>query len=387
MTSKRPSSTHPPLPPTTEDDRVDHLRLLRSRRVGPVTYRRLLAEHGTAQAALAALPDIAKAAGVPNYEVCPEGVVLAELKAGHRTKARLLFQGDADFPHALTEVDDAPVALWATGRVELLNTPKVALIGARNASSLGTRMAAKLAQEVGEAGFTIVSGLARGIDAAAHHKSLPTGTIAVVAGGVDVLYPAENADLARAIAQKGLCLSDQPMGFQPRARHFVARNRIISGLSQAVVVVEAAAKSGSLGTARTALDQGRDVLAVPGHPFDARVAGCNALIRDGAVLVRGPQDILVHLGAQPDLAPELRLTMPAQPPKEPAPAPEPRRSLRETAALHNDILTRLSPAPMAEDQLIRALGTSAHTIAPVLMDLELDGKVVRQAGGVLARTI
>ncbi|MCF2869800.1 DNA-processing protein DprA [Octadecabacter sp. G9-8] len=367
------SSTHPPLPPTTEDERIARLRLLRSRRVGPATYRRLLREHGTAIAALDALPDIAKASGVSDYQICPMGVVLAELKSGRAAKARLVFEGDPDFPTDLAQIDDAPVMLWMTGTTSVLERPLVALVGARNASSLGTRMARKLAQDLGEAGFTVVSGLARGVDAAAHDGALQTGTIAVVAGGVDVLYPAENAKLAQSIGSVGLRISDQPIGLQPQARHFVARNRIISGMSQATVVIEAAAKSGSLITARTALDQGRDVLAVPGHPFDARASGCNMLIRDGATLVRGVRDILDHIGDPKTVAPELPLDTPAPP-----------RSLRETAVLHDEILSRLSPAPMAEDQLIRSLGAAATAVAPVLVDLELDGKVIRQAGGMLA---
>jgi len=393
------SSTHPPLPPTTEDDRVAHLRLLRSRRVGPATYRRLLSEHGSAQAALAALPDIAQAAGVTRYRVCPPEVAQAELDAGRQAKARLIFSGEAGFPAALYTLDTPPAALWVKGRCDLLASPSVALIGARNASGSGTRMAAQLAAGLGEAGFTVVSGLARGIDAAAHHAALATGTLAVVAGGVDVIYPKQNTELAEKIMANGLCVSDQPMGQQPFARHFVSRNRIISGLARAVVVVEAAAKSGSMGTARTALDQGREVLAVPGHPFDARVAGCNMLIRDGATLVRGVRDVLDHLGHPNDLA--LDGPDPRPPPVNtpastagstcttsmaPPPTSKP-RGLRDTAALHDVILDRLTCGPLAEDQLIRAVGTSAHTIAPALMDLELDGKVTRQAGGVLARTI
>ena len=235
------SSTHPPLPPTTEDDRFSRLRLLRSRRVGPATYRRLIAEHGTAQNALDALPDIARTAGVSDYKICPEGVIAAELRHAAQTKARLVFEGEAAYPAHLSDIEDAPVCLWMIGQSSLLDRPMVALVGARNASSLGTRMARKLAQELGEAGFTIVSGLARGIDAAAHDAALPTGTIAVQAGGVDTLYPAENANLALRIAQDGLRLSDQPMGLQPQARHFPARNRIVAGLGQVTVVVEAAA--------------------------------------------------------------------------------------------------------------------------------------------------
>ena len=254
MTEDDSSSTHPPLPQTTEDDRFDRLRLLRSRRVGPATFRKLLAEHGTAKAALAALPDVAAAAGVPDCKYCPEGVIAAELKAGRAAKARLVFEGDHDFPSALSEIEDAPIMLWMLGQATVLSKPLIALVGARNASSLGTRMARKLAADLGDAGFTVVSGLARGVDAAAHTGALPTGTVGVLAGGVDVLYPAENAALAQDIAKSGLRVSDQPMGLQPHARHFVARNRIISGMSMATIVIEAAAKSGSLITARTALD-------------------------------------------------------------------------------------------------------------------------------------
>lgn len=378
MTEDDSSSTHPPLPPTSEDDRFDRLRLLRSARVGPVTYRKLMRQFGTAARALNALPDIAGAAGVPDYKICPEGVVHAELKAAHAAKARLIFAGEADFPHNLSQIDDAPVMMWQIGRAEVLSKPLIALVGARNASSLGTRMARKLAADLGAAGFTVVSGLARGIDTAAHTGALDTGTLAVLAGGVDTIYPLQNAELARKIAQTGLRLSDQPMGCQPLARHFVARNRIISGMSLATVVVEAAAKSGSLITARNALDQGRDVLAVPGHPFEARAAGCNMLIRDGAVLVRGVNDIVDHLA---DL-----IDSPIDPASAPPQMP-PVRAFRESGVMHADILLRLGQRPMAEDQLIRSLGTIATCVAPLLMDLELEGKIIRQAGGLLARAI
>ena len=385
MTGTNSSSTHPPLPPTTEDDRLNCLRLLRSRRVGPATYRRLMREHGGAAEALVALPDIANAAGVSDYRVCPKGVALSELKAGRAAGARLVLEGDTDFPTALSDIDDAPVMLWMIGQPNVLKQPMIALVGARNASSLGTRMARKLAQELGEAGFTIVSGLARGIDTAAHDAALATGTVAVVAGGIDINYPAENAALAHKIGKDGLRLSDQPIGLHPQGRHFVARNRIISGMSLATIVVEAAAKSGSLITARTALDQGRDVLAVPGHPFDARASGCNMLIRDGAMLVRGAKDVLDHLGDPKTTTPELPFDAPTQDFAAAQKTSAPERSLRETALLHDDILSRLGPNPMAEDQLIRSLNAAPTAIAPLLMDLELDGKVVRQAGGLLAR--
>ncbi|MEL6889921.1 MAG: DNA-processing protein DprA, partial [Pseudomonadota bacterium] len=254
-----------------------------------------------------------------------------------------------------------------------------ALVGARNASSLGTWMARALARDLGEAGYVVTSGLARGIDAAAHLAALETGTIAVQAGGVDVIYPAENATLAEDMATRGLRLSEQPIGLQPMARHFPARNRIISGLSQATIVVEAAAKSGSLITARDALDIGRDVLAVPGHPMDARASGCNMLIRDGATLVRNAADVLEALAPiAPRMEPELPLAPPLTPPKD-------SRTLAETTALHQMILDRLGPAPLAEDQLIRDLGTGAEKVAPVLLDLELEGAIDRAPGGLLSR--
>jgi DNA processing protein len=305
-----PSSTHPPLPPTPEDEQFARLRLLRSRRVGVSTYKRLLTEHGTAQNALAALPQVARAAGVSSYEICPEGVVRAELRAGHAQGAKLLHIDHPDYPTNLAELSDAPPFLWLLGDPKLLSRPTIALVGARNASSLGTRMARTLAHELGEAGFVVVSGLARGVDAAAHLAALPFGTIAVQAGGVDIMYPAENTNLAHDIAQQGLRISEQPIGMQPTARHFPKRNRIISGLSRATVVVEAAAKSGSLITARDALDQGRDVLAVPGHPLDARAAGCNMLIRDGATLVRNASDILEALSSFENDTPELPIPPP-----------------------------------------------------------------------------
>ncbi len=306
MTDKdhNPSSTHPPLPPTPEDEQFARLRLLRSRRVGIATYKRLLTEHGTAQNALAALPQVARAAGVSDYRICPEGVIRAELKAARAAGATLVACGDAAYPASLSQIDDAPPFLWVIGDLSLLHRPMVSLVGARNASSLGTRMAAALARDLGSAGFVVVSGLARGVDAAAHLAALGTGTIAVQAGGVDVIYPTENTQLALSIAQTGLRLSEQPIGLQPMARHFPSRNRIISGLSQATIVVEAAARSGSLITARDALDQGREVLAVPGHPFDARAAGCNMLLRDGATLVRSAADVIEALTAA---------TQPAQP--------------------------------------------------------------------------
>ena len=372
-----PSSTHPPLPPTSEDDRFHRLRLLRSRRVGISTYKRLLIEHGTAQNALAALPEVARAAGVSKYEICPEGVVHAELKNGRLAGATLIDIATSEYPQHLRDLSDAPPFLWAIGDIALVHRPIIAMVGARNASSLGTRMAKSLAAGLGQLGYVIVSGLARGVDAAAHLAALDTGTIAVQAGGVDVMYPAENTELAINIASKGLRVSEMPMGLQPMARHFPKRNRIISGLAQATVIVEAAAKSGSLITARDALDQGRDVLAVPGHPLDARAAGGNMLIRDGAVLVRNAQDIVEALAP---LAPQQSALALEEPTAKP-------RDLRETSQLHMQILSRLGPFPIAEDQLIRDLKTTPAKVTPILLDLELDGQIARHSGGLLARVV
>jgi len=343
-----------------------------------------MGEHGSAQAALLALPEVAKAAGVENYSPCPEGVAQAELRAAKAAGARMICIGDPLYPDDLQQISDAPPILWAIGDVSILARPMIALVGARNASSLGLRMAKALASDLAACGHTVVSGLARGIDTAAHIATLDSGTIAVMAGGVDVMYPAENARLAADIAKTGLRLSEQPMGTVPQARHFPRRNRIISGLSQAVVIVEAAAKSGSLITARAALDQGRDVLAVPGHPFDARAAGCNMLIRDGATLVRTADDVIESLpkhGRTTDQAETNQQEMPLTPPAKPAPDT---RSLRETAALHSQILDRLGPSPMAEDQLVRDLKAPTNAVAPILTDLELDGRIRRQPGGLIS---
>jgi DNA processing protein len=366
----------------TQDDRRDRLRLARSRRVGAVTFHRLMAEHGSAAAALAALPAIAAAAGVEDYEPCPVGVILAEERQGIAAGARLLVHGEDDYPSALIDIPDAPPVLWAKGNLSLLNRPAIGMVGARNASSLGMRMARRLGQALSEAGMTVVSGLARGIDTAAHEAALDAEgrTIAVMAGGIDVIYPAENDGLARLIDEKGCRISEHPPGLEPQARHFPLRNRIVAGLSRAVIVVEAAAKSGSLITARAALDYGRDVMAVPGHPFDARASGCNMLIRDGAILVRSPADVLEGLG-DPDTAqarPALTLPVGSEPRIPPRP-------LKDVTLLHSMILSRLGPSPLAEDQLMRDLKVTSAQLAPELLNLELEGRIARQPGGLLAR--
>ncbi|SPJ24772.1 DNA-processing protein DprA [Palleronia abyssalis] len=365
-------SNHPLIPPLREEDSLAWLRLLRSRRVGPSTFYRLMAEHGSAEAALSALPEIARAAGVDDYSVCPTEVALNEMHRAKLAGATLIAAGSDLYPEALADLPDAPPLLWVLGDVSALTRAAVAVVGARNASSLGLRMARSLSTGLGDAGFATISGLARGIDTEVHKATLATGTVAVMAGGVDVIYPPENAVLAQEIGENGCLVSEQPMGMKPIARHFPRRNRLISGLARAVVVVEAAAKSGTLITARDALDQGREVLAVPGHPFDARAAGCNLLIRDGATLVRGPKDVLEALHREEQ-----------QPYKAPSPEIAPKRTLIDAHILHRQILDRLGPSPSTEDQLIRDLGLPAGPVADCLTRLELDGAIQREAGGLL----
>ena len=375
-----PAPAFLPSPAVDEAERLARLRLIRSRRVGPATYLRLMGEHGRAAAALDALPEVARAAGVVDYAPCPEPVAVAELRAARRAGARMICLGDADYPADLAATADAPPVLWARGKSALLSRPMLALVGTRNASALGTRMARQLTADLGAAGFIIVSGLARGIDALAHRAALDTGTVAVMAGGLDVVYPTENTDLAHDIAKQGLCLSEMPFGLHPQARHFPRRNRIVSGLSRAVIVVEAAARSGSLITARIALDQGREVLAVPGHPMDSRSGGANLLIRDGAILIRSAEDVIEALGT-------LGLPAPAPATRSAPPHAQTTPAIAAPPAGGDEgaILALLGPEPVAEDQLIRDLGRPPRAVAQALAILEMAGRISRGAGGFVSR--
>jgi DNA processing protein len=371
-----PSPT-PFTPPTTEEDRLSCLRLIRSRRVGPATFHRLCSAHGSVAAALAALPEIARAAGVDDYAVCTAARAEAEWSAGQHAGAYLILWTDAAYPAGLRDLPDAPPLLWAVGDAALLARPAVALVGARNASSLGIRMARRLAIDIGAAGLVVVSGLARGIDTAAHTAALETGTIAVLAGGIDTVYPSENTALALRIAETGLLLSEAPVGQEPQARHFPARNRIVAALARAVIVAEGAARSGSLITARAALDLGREVMAVPGHPLDPRAAGCNALLRDGAALVRHGADVLETLRTsgllverdRATIQPEAPLVTTAATDRQPlaatpaAPAAHPRKAASPHAR------TRATPAAttpdvpgLADQTPVRANPAAAHDV-------------------------
>lgn len=381
------SSSPPPLaPPTTEEDKLSWLRLLRSRRVGPATFLRLMKEHGAASAALDALPGVAAQAGETGYRICPEGVVHAEMRAGRKAGARLLFLGSTDYPPLLAMLTDPPPILWAIGAPELARRPTVSVIGARSASSLGTRMARALAQGLGGAGATVVSGMARGIDAAAHAAALETGTVAVLAGGVDHVYPQENATLYHEIAARGLIVSERPPGTVAQARDFPRRNRLISGLSLGVVVIEAALRSGSLGTARLALDQGREVMAVPGHPMEPRAAGCNALIRDGAVLVREAADVIAALPPM-TLAPMTSAPAPSTRPVKSAPAAPPPPSAHASDTLQTRVMNSLGDAPLSRDQIARDLQVPVAQLEQALAMLELDGALERGPGGLIHRRL
>lgn len=371
-----------PLPPrlAAKDDDLTWLRLIRSRRVGPATFHRLINEHGSARAALEALPEIAAAAGVRDYRPCPEAVAAAELRAGRKAGAKLVRHDSPLYPPALRQIDSAPPLLWLLGDAAWLTANAIAVIGARNASSLGLRMARGMAVGLGKNRHTVIGGLARGIDKAAHEAALPTGTVAVLAGGVDMPYPTENIELAARIAAQGAVISEQPPGTAPAARHFPARNRIISGLSRAVVVIEAAHRSGSLITARYALDQGREVMAVPGHPMDTRASGCNQLIRDGAHLVRSAADVAMALQGNK----EITVTVTSANSDDPAPAPDARIENSDGTAPEDQILSRLTPSPSDENDLIRGLGLTAGTASAAILSLEIQNRIVRIPGGMIA---
>ena len=358
--------------PGSRDDLLARLRLIRTERVGPVGFRQLVARFGSASAALDALPDLAARAGGGRLHPCPANVAERELAAIEQLGGRLLCAGLPPYPALLAAIDDAPPVLGALGDLRLLDRPVIAVVGARNASAAGLRLARTLATELAAAGLAVASGMARGVDSAAHEGALPA-TIAALAGGLDVAAPPEVAPLQHRLARDGgLLLAENPPGTQPQARHFPRRNRIISGLALGVVVVEAAHRSGSLLTARLAAEQGRDVMAVPGSPLDPRAAGPNALIREGATLVRDAADVLelVQPFRQRPAPPAPRLA-------DPGPPEAPAELIERVAAL-------LGPTPVALDALAREAGISGADLAAALTDLELAGRAERHAGGRVA---
>ena len=375
-----------------DQESIDRLRLARAEGVGPVTYRRLLARFGRAAAAIAALPRLARAGGRATAPAVPsEADAASELERTAALGARMLLLGDADYPPLLALLDDAPPAIAVQGDGGALVARAVALVGGRNASVNGQRIAENLAAELAGAGLVVVSGMARGIDAAAHAGALSAGrTVAVVAGGLDSPYPPENAALQRRIAEAGAVVSEAPPGTVPLSRHFPRRNRIIAGLSLGVVVVEAAPRSGSLITARLAAEAGREVLAVPGSPLDPRSRGANDLIRQGAALVETAADVLANLPAHPAAAPSALFARPAAPDgaggfaetaPESAPAPE---SAAELAAARAQVLELLGPSPTPVDAVLRRCQFSAPAVMAVLLELELAGRVETLPGGRVA---
>ncbi len=359
------------------DDNVARLRLIRSDNIGPVTYRQLLRRFGSAARALAALPDLVQRGG-GTARVASVAAAEAELAAVARFGGRFVFIGDADYPFLLGQTETAPPALAVSGDLRLFDRPAVALVGARNASAAAVRFARELATALAEAELVVVSGLARGIDAAAHWGALGGGTIGVVAGGIDVVYPPENAELQGRIAADGLVVAEAAFGTQPQARHFPRRNRIIAGLCAGTVVVEGALKSGSLITARIAAEAGREVMAVPGSPLDPRAQGCNQLIREGATLIQSAADVVEALGTvSGDVGG--RLLSPGLGWEAGPDASDADDATRE------HIAALLSPVPVAIDELVRQTGCASATVAGALLDLELAGRIVRHAGGRVAR--
>ena len=357
------------MPPSA--DQIARLRLIRSDNIGPITYFQLLARFGSAQAAIDAIPDLAARGGGRAPRLAARAQIEREVEAVERLGARYLFLGQGLYPPLLAELEAAPPALIVKGHLTLLDKPTVAMVGARNASAAACRFARQLAQSVGQAGMVIVSGLARGIDTAAHDGALETGTIAVIAGGIDIFYPPENEERQRAIAERGLVLAEQPPGVEPRARHFPYRNRIIAGLGHGTVVVEAAPKSGSLITARHAAEYGREVMAVPGSPLDPRAQGCNQLIREGATLVQTAEDVLEAISP-------MRLRPFRQPERGYAgegPAADADESARRSVA------GLLNATPVPIDELVRQSGLTPATVQTVLLELELAGRLERHAGG------
>ncbi len=354
-------------------ERLDRLRLTRSENVGPVTYRDLMAQFGTASKALEALPELARNGGRKRpIKIASIPLATQELVETEKLGARLLFVGEADYPSLLAQSDPPPPVISVLGASHLLGQPCLAMVGSRSASAAGLRMAANLAADLGEAGFTIVSGLARGIDAAAHKAALVSGTAAVVAGGLDIIYPSENKPLYDEIKEQGVLVSEMPPGTKPQGRHFPRRNRIISGLSAGVIVVEAALRSGSLITARLALEQNREVMAVPGSPLDPRARGGNRLIKQGAALVENAQDVLDWMAQTP-------LPLFSEGNEMPFNAPKP-ALLSPTEDDRQSLYALLGPTPIEQDELIRLSQLPTQLVVALLLELDLAGRLVRDAG-------
>lgn len=358
-----------------QEEAFARIRLLRSPNIGPVSYRQLLARFGSAEAAIEALPDLAQRGGRAYVAARPE-IIAEEISQVRRARAKYLFHDQPGYPRLLAEAAGAPPILTWRGDLSIAERPCVAIVGARNASAAAVKLARDFSAALSAAGFTVVSGLARGIDGAAHWGALPA-TVGVIASGIDVTYPPEHAELQERVAKEGLLLAEQPPGTEPLARHFPSRNRIIAGLAAGTLVVEAAPKSGSLITARLAAESGREVMAIPGSPLEGRATGCNQLIRDGAVLVQTPDDVI-----------ELMTGFDGSP----------RSTFRESTPAYvfaddeladaepADVTALLTSAPVSVDELIRQSGTSASAVQMALLELEIAGRLTRHAGGRVSLT-
>jgi DNA processing protein len=364
--------------PLSDAEKRDWLWLSRTENIGPITFRQLLRRFGSARASLDAIPAMAQRGGKKNFTLPPLSLIEDEISGIAKLGAKLVAWSEPDYPEALAAIEDAPPLITLRGHASLTQKRCIGIVGARNASLNGRKMAEDLARTLGQEGLVIVSGMARGIDAAAHQASLATGSVAILAGGVDVIYPQEHRALYDRLVEMGCVLSDMPLGLEPFSKLFPRRNRLISGLSLGIVVVEAALQSGSLITARMALDQGREVFAVPGSPLDPRSTGTNDLIRQGAVLTERAADVLRHIHAAPRLL--------AEPPANDfcgvsCPADE---DILPHA--REKILENLSPCPVSVDELTRQCHLSPSVVLTVLLELELSGRIERQAGNKVSLT-
>lgn len=358
--------------PLSDVEKRDWLRLARTPNVGPITFRQLLRRFGDAASALKALPAISKRSGNKDFSLPSSSAIEDEIDRIRKIGAKLVAWCEPDYPEPLAAIEDAPALITLRGNPHLIHKRCIGIVGARNASLNGRKMAEALARDLGKQGIVVVSGMARGIDAATHAASLETGTVAVLAGGVDVVYPEENRELYEKLTDVGCILSDMPLGLEPFSKLFPRRNRLISGLSLGVVVVEAALQSGSLITAKMALDQGREVFAVPGSPLDPRATGTNDLLRQGAVLVERASDILTHIHNIPRLL--------AEPPANDFGCPYTLIDVAEMAQAKEKILLNLTTCPVSVDELMRQCHLSSEIMLTVLLELELAGQLERQVG-------
>ena len=362
----------------TDEQRIDWLRLIRSPNIGPRTFRALVNHFGGARAALQALPSLARRGGASGaVQTCSRDEAMREIAFAQKLGVTFVALGEPDYPLRLQMIDDAPPLMTIRGNIAALSMPMVAIVGSRNASSAGLKFTQRIARELGEAGFAVVSGLARGIDAAAHAASLATGTIAVLAGGQDRVYPAEHSSLLDAILPGGVALSEMPLGYEPRGRDFPRRNRLISGLSLGVAIVEAAKRSGSLITARFALEQGREVFAVPGSPLDPRAEGTNGLIKQGATPVTETADVVSVLAPIMEEK-TFSAREPDGPDSDAADGAEPAADERA------HIISLLGPAPVQLDDLVRLSNASPTIVRMVLLELEIAGRLERHGGGLMS---